>query len=65
MASLGSMIAGCAADEKGAATIEYGLIAVLIALALTVALNNFGGGVTGLFDYVINTAGAAIADAGN
>jgi pilus assembly protein Flp/PilA len=65
MAGMVSMIAGFAAEERGATAIEYGLIAGLVAVGVIVAMSNLGGGVTDLFDYVINTAGAAIANAGN
>jgi pilus assembly protein Flp/PilA len=65
MAGVGSMIAGFSADEAGATAIEYGMIAALIAVVLIAAIIVLGGEVTGLFNFVVDTAGAAMADAGN
>jgi len=60
MAGLGSIIASFRADERGATAIEYGLIAGLVAVGLIVAFTTLGGAITGLFNYVVDTAGAAI-----
>ena len=40
------------ADDKGATAIEYGLIAVGIALAIIVAVNTVGDNLTDTFDTV-------------
>jgi pilus assembly protein Flp/PilA len=42
------------ADEDGATAIEYGLIAALIAVAAILAMTNFGGGLSGMFNKVEN-----------
>jgi len=65
MAEPASTIARFAGEDSGATAIEYGLIAGLITVALIAALIGFGDSATGLFDYVVNTAGAVIASAGS
>ncbi len=37
-------------EEEGATSIEYGLIALLIAVAIVVVVSNLGGKVTHLFE---------------
>ena len=54
-----------AKDEQGATAIEYGLIAGLIAVGLIAALTMFGGGVSGLFNYVDSRAGHIMNNAGS
>jgi pilus assembly protein Flp/PilA len=48
-------------DESGATAIEYGLIAALMAVASIAAFIAFGGSLTGLFNYVADEAGGAMA----
>ena len=50
-------------DEKGATAIEYGLIAGLVAITIIAALTTFGNSMVGLFGYVEDTAGGAMAAA--
>jgi pilus assembly protein Flp/PilA len=63
MAGLGLTIGRFGADERGATAIEYGLIAALIGLALIVAFGSLNSSIQGLFNYVLNTAGAAVDNA--
>ncbi len=50
MARFGTLIAAFARDDKGATAIEYGLIAMMIAIGILIALTAFGGSVSGLFN---------------
>lgn len=63
MAGLGLSVKRFWVDDSGATAIEYGLIASLIVLSLIVAFTTLGGGIDNLYNYVIDTAGAAIAKA--
>lgn len=63
MSGLGVAIGRFWADDTGATAIEYGLIAGLIALSLIVAFTTLGSEVSGLFNYVVGTAGAAMDEA--
>lgn len=40
----------CPADERGASSVEYGLIIFLIAAALIVAASTFGDNATALYE---------------
>lgn len=51
----------CLRDESGATAIEYGLIAALVAVAITVGLTALSGGLNTLFNNVatpVSTAGS-------
>jgi pilus assembly protein Flp/PilA len=50
-------------DESGATAIEYGLIAGLIAVGIIGAMTAFGGGLTGMFEFLQEKAGGAMDDA--
>ncbi len=63
MAGLGRFMKRLAADQAGATAIEYGLVAALIGLAVVAAVITLSGGVIGLYNFIIDTAGAAIAGA--
>lgn len=63
MANLGLLLKRLAADQAGASAIEYGLIAALIGLAVVAAVMMLSGGVIGLYNFIVDTAGAAIAGA--
>ena len=52
------------ADESGSTAMEYGLVAMLIAVALIVAFVAFGGGLQGLFGRVRDNAGNSMDSAG-
>ena len=41
-------------DQRAATAIEYGLIAALIAIAAVGGMNNFGGGLRGMWGYISN-----------
>lgn len=60
MAGLSLTIRKFNADQSGANAIEYGLIAGLIGLGLAVAFGALNAEIGGLYNYVLNTAGAAI-----
>jgi len=47
-------------DKRGATTIEYGLIAALIAMAIVGGLNMLGGGTDGMWGTVERRVSAAI-----
>lgn len=64
MRTLGRLLRSFAADDDGTTAIEYGLIAALIAMALIGGMTAFGTGVTDMFGYVRDTAGAAMDNAG-
>ena len=51
-ASMQAMIGRFMADESGATSIEYGLIAVLIAVALITVIQAFGTSLSGTFQKV-------------
>jgi pilus assembly protein Flp/PilA len=63
MAGLGLSMGKFWADESGATALEYGLIATLIGMGLVVAFGMLSNEIDGLFNYVLNTAGEAIANA--
>lgn len=64
MASLSLTVGRFSADQSGGTAIEYGLIAGLVTIGLLAALILLGGGVTGLYDFIVGTAGATMAGAG-
>ena len=41
-----------ASDDRGATAIEYGLIAALIVVAAIAGMQNFAGGLQGMWEYV-------------
>ena len=45
-------------DQKGAAMIEYALLAALIALAAILVVTQLGAGVTGVFQKIVDGLGA-------
>jgi pilus assembly protein Flp/PilA len=54
-----------AIEETGATAIEYSLIAVLIAIGIVGSLSVFGGGLANLFNFVADSTGNAMANAGH
>ena len=54
-----SLISRLFRDESGVTSIEYGLIAALVAVAAIVALQNLGGALQDIFQYVADTLGTA------
>ncbi len=46
-------------DGRGATAVEYGLIAALIVIAAIAGMNNFGGGLQNMWDYVENSVSTA------
>jgi len=48
------LLARFAADESGATAIEYGLIAALIALAITAGASTLGGSISNQFGRIAN-----------
>ena len=59
MAAVRTSLRRLAADCRGATAIEYGLIAALIALAMTGGLATLGGGTGGLWTQVDQAVGNA------
>ena len=53
-----------ASADTGATAIEYSLIAALIAVACIAAMGLFGSSLLGLFNYVRDTGGNAMDNAG-
>jgi pilus assembly protein Flp/PilA len=53
-----------ASADAGATAIEYSLIATLIAVACVAAMGLFGANLLGLFNYVRDTGGNAMDNAG-
>ena len=47
-----AVFAACAACQRGATAIEYGLIAVLIVIAMMGGLSTLGGGAGGMWDKI-------------
>jgi pilus assembly protein Flp/PilA len=64
MLALRANLEAFADADAGATAIEYGLIAALLAVACIAAIGVFGSSVFGLFDYVRDTGGGAMDDAG-
>lgn len=48
-------------DEEGATALEYGLLAALIAAAITVAVGALGTSVTSTFDAIASEMNKAVA----
>ena len=48
-------------DEAGSTAIEYGLIAALVSFGIIGALTSFSDNVVGLYNYVVDSVGAANA----
>jgi pilus assembly protein Flp/PilA len=48
-------------DEEGATAIEYGIIAALMGVGLILAFTLFGESLVGLFEFVRDRAGTAMA----
>ena len=48
------LIRGFGSDPSGATSIEYGLIAAIMALGLLVALNSTNGAVVSMYGVVVN-----------
>ena len=57
---LRSVIAGFGADEKGATSIEYGLVAAGIGIAIVIVVFAVGNGIENVFDLIRD--GAAVCD---
>ena len=47
-------------DESGATVIEYGLLAVLISVAMIASATNIGVGLSDIYDFVGQTINAAL-----
>ena len=58
------MIRRFLADDSGSTAMEYGLIAMLVAIGLIAAFVALGGGVQGLFGRVRDKGGNAMDAAG-
>lgn len=52
MTCLSKLISALIADRRGATAIEYGLIAALIAVAAITGMNNFGTGLSSMWNNV-------------
>lgn len=52
MTCLSKFVSVFIADKRGATAIEYGLIAALIAVAAITGMNNFGTGLSGMWNNV-------------
>lgn len=65
MASLVLSITKFGKHESAATAIEYGLIAALVGVGVVLALGVLNTEIGGLFNYIISTAGVAIANAFN
>jgi pilus assembly protein Flp/PilA len=63
MAGLSLIIAKFTADESGATAIEYGLIAALVGMGIVGAFTVLSNEVGGIFNYIVDTAGVAMATA--
>jgi pilus assembly protein Flp/PilA len=55
-----TMLTAFVRDERGATAIEYGLIAVLISVAIIAALTNYSGAVSRLWGVVSNRVDSVI-----
>ena len=64
MVPLRANLEAFAESDAGATAIEYGLIATLIAVACIAAMGLFGSSLVGLFNYVRDTSGNAMDNAG-
>jgi pilus assembly protein Flp/PilA len=64
MVALRAGLEAFADADAGATAIEYGLIAALIAVACIAAMGTFGSSLLALFNYVRDTGGAAMDNAG-
>jgi pilus assembly protein Flp/PilA len=64
MVALRANLEAFADADTGATAIEYGLIAALIAVACIAAMGVFGSSLMTLFNYVRDTSGNAMDNAG-
>jgi pilus assembly protein Flp/PilA len=64
MVVLRENLAAFAVEDGGATAIEYGLIAALVAVACILAITAFGTSLLNLFNYVRDTGGNAMDNAG-
>ncbi len=53
MDAIRKMLGACAACQKGATAIEYGLIAALIVIAMMGGLRTLGGGSGGMWTKIV------------
>jgi pilus assembly protein Flp/PilA len=54
------VVAAFLRDRSGATAIEYGLIVLLIFLAIVGAIRGFGNSMTNMYTKISNTAGGAM-----